>query len=87
MQDKILGYIPAKEKTMIFIPSTGGSHNPDESTSKKFIEASIKVLSDFSLKLLGERFKDRVAVDTSNMETTIHTNGSMNRVTAKNKER
>lgn len=58
------GYIPAKEKTMIFIPSTGGSHNPDESTKRRFIETATKVFSDFSKTLLLERLQDRIAVNT-----------------------
>ena len=29
------GYIPARKKTMIFIPSTEGSHNPKESTTRE----------------------------------------------------
>lgn len=57
------GYIPAKEKTMIFIPSTGGSHNPNESTKKRFIEAASTVFTEFSQELLVEKFKDRIVVD------------------------
>ena len=60
------GYVPAKQKTMIFIPSTGGSHNPDEKTKKRFIEAASKVFTDFSKKLLVERLKDRVEATSSN---------------------
>ena len=56
------GYIPAKEKTMIFIPSTGGSHNPKESTKKKFIETATRVFTSASKELLAERFKDRQAI-------------------------
>lgn len=55
------GYIPAKEKTMIFIPSTGGSHNPKESTKKKFIETATKVFVSLSKELLVEKFKDKQA--------------------------
>ncbi len=58
------GYIPAKEKTMIFIPSTGGSHNPNESTKKRFIEAATAVFTEFSRELLVEKFKDRIIVDS-----------------------
>lgn len=53
------GYIPAKEKTMIFIPSTGGSHNPKESTKKKFIETATRVFTNLSKELLVEKFKDK----------------------------
>lgn len=53
------GYIPAKEKTMIFIPSTGGSHNPKESTKRKFIETASRVFSNLSKELLLEKFKDQ----------------------------
>lgn len=56
------GYIPAKEKTMIFIPSTGGSHNPKESTKKKFIETATKVFTNLSKELLAEKFKDKQAI-------------------------
>lgn len=52
------GYVPAKEKTMIFIPSTGGSHNPKESTKKEFIETATSVLVGTAQKLLLERWKD-----------------------------
>lgn len=58
------GYIPAKEKTMIFIPSTGGSHNPNEATKKRFIEAASTVFTEFSQELLVEKFKDRIVVDS-----------------------
>lgn len=57
------GYIPAKEKTMIFIPSKGGSHNPKESTKKEHIELASKVLTDVAKELLQERVKDKYAVD------------------------
>lgn len=53
------GYIPAKEKTMIFIPSTGGSHNPKESTKKKFIKTATRVFASLSKELLAEKFKDK----------------------------
>ncbi len=53
------GYVPAKHKTMIFIPSTGGSHVPEEKTKKKFIKASTKVLTGTAGELLKERIKDK----------------------------
>lgn len=52
------GYVPAKQKTMIFIPSKGGSHNPKESTKRKFIETATKVLTGTAQELLKEKFKD-----------------------------
>lgn len=52
------GYIPAKQKTMIFIPSTGGSHNKEEKTEKRHIEASIMVLTQITQELIKEKFKD-----------------------------
>ena len=52
------GYIPAKEKTMIFIPSTGGSHNPEEHTKKKFIQPATTLFTQLSKELLEERFRD-----------------------------
>lgn len=57
------GYIPAKQKTMIFIPSTGGSHNPKEHTKKKFIRTATKVFTIFSKQLLAEKFRDSQIVD------------------------
>lgn len=81
------GYIPAKEKTMIFIPSIGGSHNPDESTSKKFIDASTKVLTDFSKDLLSERFKDRVAVNPYSVKNPIHIRENTQKVSVPNIEK
>ena len=52
------GYVPAREKTMIFIPSTGGSHNPDENTKKKFIQLATTLFTQLSKELLVERFRD-----------------------------
>lgn len=52
------GYIPAKQKTMIFIPSTGGSHNPEEHTKKKFIQPATTLFTQLSKELLEERFRD-----------------------------
>lgn len=52
------GYVPAKEKTMIFIPSTGGSHNPKESTKKEFIKTATIIFTGVAQKLLLERWKD-----------------------------
>ncbi len=69
------GYIPAKEKAMIFIPSTGGSHKPKESTKRKFIEPATQVFTQLVQELLLEKFKDKQVVDintvnTLNYETT-----------------
>lgn len=63
------GYVPAKQKTMIFIPSTGGSHNPKEKTKKKFIETSTNVLIGTVQELLKERFKDTYKHQTKNSKT------------------
>ena len=52
------GYVPAKEKTMVFIPSTGGSHNPEEHTKKKFIQPATTLFTQLSKELLEERFRD-----------------------------
>lgn len=57
------GYVPAKEKTMIFIPSKGGSHNPKESTKREYIEMAEKVFEKASLELLRENFKEKQAVN------------------------
>ncbi len=59
------GYIPAKEKTMIFIPSEGGSHNPDETTKKEFIEVASSIFTDLSKDLLLEKFRDSQVVKVS----------------------
>jgi len=60
------GYVPAKEKTMIFTLSKGGSHNPFESTKKKWLKLASKVLEDVSKELLQERFKDTYKVNANN---------------------
>ncbi len=70
------GYIPAKEKTMIFIPSTGGSHNPNESTKRRFIDMATRVFTDFSRSLLVEKLRDRIAVDLSSMSSPISKNAA-----------
>ena len=54
------GFIPADAKTMIFCPSTGGSHNPEESTTRKCIEYSALVLEDTCKQLLKQPFKDQL---------------------------
>lgn len=65
------GYVPAKEKTMIFIPSKGGSHNPKETTKKEYIELASKVFEHVSQELLQEKFKDRQVVELeSNVKIT-----------------
>ncbi len=57
------GYVPAKKKTMIFIPSKGGSHNPKERTKKEFIELASQVITGTCETILLEKFKDRNAVN------------------------
>lgn len=52
------GYIPAEHKTMIFIPSSGGSHNPDEDTKKKHIKTATKLFTKLSQNLLLENYRD-----------------------------
>ncbi len=64
------GYVPATEKTMVFIPSTGGSHNPDEHTKKKFIKPATTLFTQLSKELLIERFKDTQRVP--NIPTSSH---------------
>lgn len=63
------GYIPAKEKTMIFIPSTGGSHNPKEHTKKKFIQPATTLFTQLSRELLEERFRDAQKVSSTPKST------------------
>lgn len=62
------GYIPAKEKTMIFIPSTGGSHNAKENTNSKYITSATKIFTDFSKTLLPEKLKDRIRISPSSSQ-------------------
>lgn len=71
------GYIPAKAKTMIFIPSTGGSHNPEENTEKEFIETATTVFTDLARTLLLEKFKDKQKVaGVSNNSVLRHDSGA-----------
>lgn len=63
------GYVPAKEKTMIFIPSSGGSHNPQESTKKQFIKTATQVFVGLTHELLAEKFKDKQIVEISPVVT------------------
>lgn len=53
------GYIPARKKTMIFIPSTEGSHNPKESTTREAIEESINIFINLTEDLLKQKEMDR----------------------------
>lgn len=59
------GYVPATEKTMVFIPSTGGSHNPDEHTKKKFIKPATILFTELAKELLLEKFRDSQKVDVT----------------------
>ena len=63
------GYVPAKEKTMVFIPSTGGSHNPEEHTKKKFIKPATTLFTQLSRELLEERFRDAQKVSSTPKST------------------
>lgn len=56
------GYIPAKKKTMIFIPSIGGSHNKNEQTWPKYINPATRIFVAMAQELLKEKFKDKYAV-------------------------
>lgn len=55
---------------MIFIPSTGGSHNKDEKTEKIHIETATKVLTKTAQELLKERFKDSYKCEVEGITTT-----------------
>ncbi len=55
------GYVPAKRKTLLFCPSTGGSHNCKESTKRKFIELACDVLTDVVENLLLEKWKNTIS--------------------------
>ena len=63
------GYVPAKEKTMVLIPSTGGSHNPEEHTKKKFIQPATTLFTQLSKELLEERFRDAQKVSSTPKST------------------
>lgn len=65
------GYVPAGAKAMIFIPSTGGSHNPEENTKKEFIETATRVFTDLSHTLLLEKFKDNQKVSGLNSKPVL----------------
>lgn len=56
------GYIPAKKKTMIFIPSNNISHNPAEQTCPKYINPATRIFVAMAQELLKEKFKDKYAV-------------------------
>ncbi len=70
------GYVPAKQKTMIFIPSKGGSHNPKERTKRKFIETATKVLTGTVQEVLKERFKDSYKCEVEGIVTTEKDRGT-----------
>ena len=70
------GYVPAKQKTMIFIPSKGGSHNPKERTKRKFIETATKVLTGTIQEVLKERFKDSYKCEVEGIVTTEKDRGT-----------
>ena len=56
------GYVPAKKKTMIFIPSNNISHHPDEQTWPKYINPATRIFVAMAQELLKEKFKDKYAV-------------------------
>ena len=56
------GYVPAKKKTMVFLPSTGGSHDPAENARKEDIKFVAKLFTKIAQELLVENFKDKQAV-------------------------
>lgn len=68
-------YVPAEDKTMIFIPSTGGSHNPNESIEPEDIEVATKVFTGIAQELLQEKFKDRQVVNVGNAPIIIENGG------------
>ena len=75
------GYIPAKEKTMIFIPSKGGSHNPKESTKKRYIEEAVCLMYDGVRELFKENelMKRIKHIETSTPNQEIHSVAQANR--------
>ena len=54
---------------MIFIPSTGGSHNKNERTEKIHIETGTKVLTKTAQELIKERFKDSYKCEVEGIAT------------------
>lgn len=68
------GYVPTtskNKKTMIFAPSTGGSHNPEESTTRECVEATASILESTTKSLLKQRFQDQMStlLDDDNKPT------------------
>ena len=57
------GYIPARKKTMIFIPSTEGSHNPKESTTRASIEDATQIFINLTEDLLKQKEMDKYKVN------------------------
>lgn len=65
------GYVPTKNKTMIFIPSTGGSHNPEEKTTERAISSATEVFIKTCENLLERQtLQDRIAADTPEITTS-----------------
>ena len=80
------GFIPADAKTMIFCPSTGGSHNPEESTTRKCIEYSALVLEDTCKQLLRQPFRNQLRPEADrNLKVLIPESKAKNKK-AKNKK-
>lgn len=61
------GYIPARKKTMIFIPSTEGSHNPKESTTKEAIEEATQIFINLTEDLLKQKEIDKYKVNIDDL--------------------
>lgn len=73
------GPVPAIDKAMIFMPSTGGSHNPKENTKPRNIETATRVLTNLSENLLLENIRDRIVVPSNNAPYSVSPGGlSMN---------
>lgn len=74
------GYVPAKMKTMIFIPSIGGSHNKDEYTAPEDIERATKVFTKTCENLLERQtLRDRIAVQTPIETPSMPSGENLNR--------
>lgn len=56
------GNVPADFETMVFGPSTGGSHNPEESTTRECVETTAKILENTTREILKQPFKDKLSV-------------------------
>lgn len=65
------GYVPADSETMIFGPSTGGSHNPNESTTRECVEYCARVLEETCKQLLRQPFKNQLCSEADKKQIVL----------------